>query len=1097
MSVSGIITTVSYTGDGSTTDFAVTFPFQGSGSNSELTVVERNISTGVETTKTYTTHYTVTGGNGATGTVIAGTAPASSVQWHFRRNTTTTQTTDYVTNDPFAADTIEGDFDRLAMSGQERDSDIGQAFKYPDTYTGGASATMPEPVASAYLLYNAAADALETSTASAAQYLGGNGTVLLPFYSFSSDPNTGIYRIGADNLGFSVNGVKGLDLSTTGLAVTGTLSATAITGSGILSIDATTESTSGTTGSIHTDGGVGIAKKLHVIGTTTHGGDVLSDTDSTDSLGSTGTRWLKLWTDSIQTTADIDVGADLTIAGDLTVNGTTTTVDSTNTVIKDPLIELNTGASSNANDLGLIMERGSTGNNVFMGWDESGDYFAFGTTTATGASTGNISYSFGEIRASGAVLSGTSSNLGTVTTVDINGGTLDGSVIGGASAAAITGTTLTANTSITLATGGAMTGVLDSDTMTGATAALLSTSESIKAYVDNTSKAAGISMTWETTTTDTDQGVGKVWANNSTLSSATVLYFDDVERNSVSINALIDSLDNPTASNSATIYIQEAGSATAGVLFLVSGAVTSASTYSKVAVTHQATFGTLSDGDVVGVTFAFSGDDGADGGVSSVAAGTGMNFSTITGTGTVTAHAASATQVGVAELATDAEAITGTDTGRVLTPANLTAVLQAPGKFTGMTKGGDITSASPLVIDTDGDMFDVTGTTNHAAHTVAAGRLYYLQFDAALTVTHGGSMVLPGGANLTTAAGDVWTCYSTAANTVIVTNVATAAAAGGGGADVQNFTSSGTWTKPSGAVYCVVEGWGGGGGGGSGRRGAAGSNRAGGGGGGGAAYMRWMLTAAELGSTETITVAAGGAAGAAITGDNTNGNNGAVGGNTTVGSKVTFWGGGKGGAGDATRGYGGGGGGPLNDMTDAGTINNGGNPYGFSTNNGGGFGGGQGSADGTDADAGGWGGGGGGASDPSDYASKGGKSVMGGAGGGGGGFVNSSNTGSRGYDGGYSGIGRMAGAASTTSNSKGGQGAEGGYPAGSDNGDNAAVFAEGGGGGSGNPSGAAGSGGTGFQRGGGGGGGGACVNGNNSGAGGAGGAGFLRITTWS
>jgi hypothetical protein len=39
-------------------------------------------------------------------------------------------------------------------------------------------------------------------------------------------------------------------------------------------------------------------------------------------------------------------------------------------------------------------------------------------------------------------------NLGTVTTADINGGTIDGAVIGGASAAAITGTTITANTSV-------------------------------------------------------------------------------------------------------------------------------------------------------------------------------------------------------------------------------------------------------------------------------------------------------------------------------------------------------------------------------------------------------------------------------------------------------------------------------------------------------------------------------------------------------------------------------------------------------------------------------------------------------------------------
>ena len=32
-----------------------------------------------------------------------------------------------------------------------------------------------------------------------------------------------------------------------------------------------------------------------------------------------------------------------------------------------------------------------------------------------------------------------------------------------------------------------------------------------------------------------------------------------------------------------------------------------------------------------------------------------------------------------------------------------------------MAKGGDIASASPLVIDTDGNYFDVTGTTNFSA----------------------------------------------------------------------------------------------------------------------------------------------------------------------------------------------------------------------------------------------------------------------------------------------------------------------------------------------------------------------------------------------
>ena len=73
-------------------------------------------------------------------------------------------------------------------------------------------------------------------------------------------------------------------------------------------------------------------------------------------------------------------------------------------------------------------------------------------------------------------------------------------------------------------------------------------------------------------------------------------------------------------------------------------------------------------------------------------------------------------------------------------------------------KGGDLTSASPLVIDTDGNYFDVTGTTNFAVMTVAADRQFTLQFDGALTMTHHATNLdLPSEANITTAAGDVAT----------------------------------------------------------------------------------------------------------------------------------------------------------------------------------------------------------------------------------------------------------------------------------------------------------------------------------------------------
>ena len=86
---------------------------------------------------------------------------------------------------------------------------------------------------------------------------------------------------------------------------------------------------------------------------------------------------------------------NLTLSGNLTVNGTTTTVASTNTTITDNLLELNSGASSNANDSGIIIERGSTGDNAIFAWDESADKFIVGTTTGTASSTGDITIAAG------------------------------------------------------------------------------------------------------------------------------------------------------------------------------------------------------------------------------------------------------------------------------------------------------------------------------------------------------------------------------------------------------------------------------------------------------------------------------------------------------------------------------------------------------------------------------------------------------------------------------------------------------------------------------------------------------------------------------
>ncbi len=75
-----------------------------------------------------------------------------------------------------------------------------------------------------------------TSVSTSTAIAMGDGAVATPGLSFIGDTNSGIYRIGADNIGVGVNGAKVLDISTTGLGVTGTMVASgAISGSNLSS----------------------------------------------------------------------------------------------------------------------------------------------------------------------------------------------------------------------------------------------------------------------------------------------------------------------------------------------------------------------------------------------------------------------------------------------------------------------------------------------------------------------------------------------------------------------------------------------------------------------------------------------------------------------------------------------------------------------------------------------------------------------------------------------------------------------------------------------------------------------------------------------
>lgn len=201
--------------------------------------------------------------------------------------------------------------------------------------------------------------------------------------------------------------------------------------------------------------------------------------------------------------------------------------------------------------------------------------------------------------------------------------------------------------------------------------------------------------------------------------------------------------------------------------------------------------------------------------------------------------------------------------------------------------------------------------------------------------------------------------------------------------DYQVFSSTGTWTKPSGASansIVMVQAWGSGGGGG----GVSNTPNSFGGGGGGGAFVQAFLRASDLASSLSVTINAGGAGGVAGV------NAGAVGGNCTFAQYVTAYGGGGGaggGSGGSGSGGGGGGGGTFAVGTTGtnGTGGVGGEPLGGAANTISTFGGAGGGSTNQPGAASIYGGGGGGCS-ISPNGNVGGASIYGGGGGASGGI---------------------------------------------------------------------------------------------------------------
>ena len=134
MTISTTIIKNSYSGDGSNDTFAYQFKIS---STADMEVIIRSAA-GIETIKTLTTHYTVTGAGDANGGNVvfeAGAIPTATETVVLRRSTTQTQALDLVENDPFTADSVESAFDKNLALIQELEEESTRAIKLSKSNT--------------------------------------------------------------------------------------------------------------------------------------------------------------------------------------------------------------------------------------------------------------------------------------------------------------------------------------------------------------------------------------------------------------------------------------------------------------------------------------------------------------------------------------------------------------------------------------------------------------------------------------------------------------------------------------------------------------------------------------------------------------------------------------------------------------------------------------------------------------------------------------------------------------------------------------------------------------------------------------------------
>jgi len=563
MTISSTTVKNSYSGDGSTSAFSYTFKIF---ANSDLQVIIRS-STGAETVKTITTHYNVSGAgdaNGGSVTFTSGNIPASGETVVIRRAVPQTQSIDYIANDPFPAESHEEGLDRSMMTIQQMQEELDRSFKVSRTNT----------ISSSEFTDNASTRASKT--------LG---------FDSSGDLTTvaDFLPAGGDSALFKYS----------------TTTTDADPGSGIVRFNHATFSS---------------VTELYIDDEDFNGTDVSSWVQSFDDVSGNDTNRGRI---RIQNAGTLTTYITFKVTGAVT--------DATG-YTKVTVSHIASSGTLSNNDKVFISFVASGEDGTIPGY-----FYKFDTGTSdTDPGAGEIAFNNGtyasateiyidDADANGVTVStdiltwddSTSTIRGYLHIVDINDSTtyarfkITGASTDASGYVKLAVGHLASNNTFSAADELSVHFTRNGDTGdTGATGSTGSTGSTGATGASGTNSQ--LSMTFNNSTSDADPGAGKIAFNNGTLSSVSVLFIDDADDGGADITTFVQSFDdvsNTTARG--IITITKEGTPATFATYKVSGAITDASGYTKVPVSHLASNGSFSNTDGVGVHFSYSGADGS------------------------------------------------------------------------------------------------------------------------------------------------------------------------------------------------------------------------------------------------------------------------------------------------------------------------------------------------------------------------------------------------------------------------------------------------------------------------------------------------------